>query len=307
MNYSIFKLKQWFSLTEAANYFSLKFDYLFGVEDVLQFALTKELRVSWLLNERWVRRVEKVASIYLNQNEHDYYTAHNKFPPQMEDKLKGLPDNIDKVIYPDLTALGLFPKNFKQEHIWTLRHRCCGEPFRVSGAYRFDFNHSSILCRIADWLTKKDQDFTSLDGEVLLGPDGETVVPVDFMPLTEDDMKQGKISTHERDSYPTDDRPEMDDIVILSEDLETFINSTLTKPESSPYAENQLSETLEDNYLITIGALLELLKEKRLTPYTQDLIISQIEEKYSSKSLSKSTLTKRFSAANRLLKEHMKK
>jgi hypothetical protein len=68
-----------------------------------------------------------------------------------------------------------------------------------------------------------------------------------------------------------------------------------------------LTPTIENNHLRVMGALLELLKNKRLQPYTLELIKSELTETYGENlgiiGFSKSNLDKLFSKANSALKD----
>ncbi|AYA64178.1 hypothetical protein [Alteromonas sp. RKMC-009] len=68
-----------------------------------------------------------------------------------------------------------------------------------------------------------------------------------------------------------------EDLIIPRESVHTFEKSfTADTKNENP----EISEKIEGKYLRIIKGLMDLLKEKRIAPYTQDLIVDKLLEKY---------------------------
>jgi hypothetical protein len=74
--------------------------------------------------------------------------------------------------------------------------------------------------------------------------------------------------------------------------------------ESPDIKSNSISDTKEEHYKKIIGALLNLLKDKRTLPYTNSLIIEKLQEKYTNKDgFSQSSLEKKFAEAKKAIED----
>lgn len=291
----LLKIKKWLTLNDASRYLSLKFEEEVTLEDVLQLVTDGHLNLSWLLNNRKVVKIKRGCFLYLNKPDTIIYAQTGNVPTQFEKYMKASSEKPILEIFPYYGGLLSIEHELAHQSYIIETTKPVSDIENVSGAYKFDINSGGINETIIGWLTGNEEEWFAIDGFVLESDTGELLRPVDMMDCN------GALKKYSvENSYPTDEKPNLRDLVIRKADLDKFENAV---DDSSPG--KSLSSAAENSYLKIMGALVNLLKTDRTRKYTQEAIQDELEETYGRKleikSFSKSNLQKIFSSAKKAL------
>ncbi|ALO35604.1 hypothetical protein CMT41_13440 [Colwellia sp. MT41] len=180
--------------------------------------------------------------LMLSKSDSIEFQKTNKTPEEYAHIPNEISDDIVFKIMPDIGLLSL------KETKLTNGITTIGKPFITDGAYRIDLNTGAMKGHISDWLTGKDSEFVAMDGMILRDNDNKLYQPVDLLPLSKEEREEtGKYSIYDGFSYPTDNTPNISELVVLREDIEKFEYSCI----ENDIEKSQVPIDLDDRILKT--------------------------------------------------------
>jgi hypothetical protein len=248
----LFTLKKWFTLKDSAKWLSSLLEEDVTVNDILQLALDRELPLSWLVNNRRVRKAEPITSIFYNEEDTKKFEDTKIAPEPFHTLAKSLPENHTyKIFYshPFLPKISVTS--------YTHSFEASGPIFHVSGIFKLHQDTGGIDESIADWLTNEDNGWGSFNGFIIEDDEKELYQPTDVLPLTEEDKAKGKTSIYQDSAYPSDKTPTIDEMVISRSDLEAFKSKLIPNDTTEPTL-----RTNEQSLIESLGIMAILLTEK---------------------------------------------
>jgi hypothetical protein len=238
----LFKLKKWLSLKDASIRLSNSFGEEVLIDDILQLALNDEIELCWLLNNQLICEAKYSFTLFLSKHDSIEFTENKRLPEEYADIESQLTSEFVFKVFPSFdrildTGTGL-----------TNGLSIIGKPFKADGAYRIDLNTGAMKSYLSDWLTGNEQVWFAMDGMMLRGDDNKLYQPVDLFPLTEEEMKKtGKYSIYDGSPYPTDNSPNISELVVRREDIEkfehSFTESDIEKPKVPIDLDDRILET----------------------------------------------------------------
>jgi len=238
----LFKLKKWLSLNDTAIRLSNSFEEEISVNDILQLALEDKIGLCWLLNNQLLCEAKYSLTLFLSDHDSMEFTENKKLPKKYANIVSEITDEFVFTVMPSCDIMPHMTTGL------TNGLSIIGKPFKADGAYRIDLNTGAMKAYISDWLTGKDPEWIAMDGMLLRGNDNKLYQPVDLLPLSKEEQKEtGKYSIYDGSPYPTDNTPNLSELVVLREDIEKFEYSCIENDIEKP----QVPIDLDDRILKT--------------------------------------------------------
>lgn len=204
----LYKLKKWYSLTDAARRLTTTVGEEVTERDVRQLFVDRELPVSWILQHQPAAEVAAMCGAY--------------FPgTDLYELTKGL--TIDQGhTFGD-------PAYIQAGITWEKQSR---RLLHLEGVFTLDLEEGGAHDYIVSLVTGKGGELYSFDGTIVLDGYGTRYQLLE--PFDEDYLKKNELSIFKMDSYyPSSRLPDAEDIVIKREHLESF-EARLNGGESPP-------------------------------------------------------------------------
>ncbi|EHR6473734.1 hypothetical protein [Vibrio parahaemolyticus] len=202
----LFKLKKWLSIEDCAKRLSFIFEEEVTIKAVIQLCLDDELDICWLFRYGWAEEAAETHSLL-----GAWFIEQDLIPE------KGSMDPISYDI------------NFGSP-VAVYGIKAISDPFRIEGLYKLNLKTGVLKDHLMSFLSDRPTNLINLEGCLLIDPCGRFVRPVDFLTPKEGEGVFTKLSER---AYPTDNLPELDDLVVLREDIEALEARLSDGPEKS--------------------------------------------------------------------------
>ena len=233
----IFKLKKWLSLGDAARRLSLICEEEITYKDIIQLCLDGELDVCWYFRYGWAREAAMYTSLI-----GVWFQDEKALVSKKDTGSLSIEDLMNEFLHgPKGTLLTI---------------GSLSEPFRIEGTYKIVLDTGTFRDHLLSFLTGSESKLVNIEGCLIVDDDGRYLQPVEFLPNKDNEKVFERLAER---AYPSDQLPELDELVLLREDLEK-LEVKISNPNTNTNTNTKL-RTPQETVVKNLALMALLLSE----------------------------------------------